>query len=50
MYIPYNYTALHIQFGAWSGVVVKALRSSRTVPGSIPGRVTGFFSDIFPSD
>jgi len=23
---------------------------SRTVPGSIPGSVTGFFSDIFPSD
>ena len=23
---------------------------SRTVPGSIPGGVTGFFSDIFPSD
>jgi hypothetical protein len=28
--------------------VVKALR--RTVPGSIPGGVTGFFSDIFHSD
>jgi hypothetical protein len=24
--------------------------ASRTLPGSIPGRVTGFFSDIFPSD
>ena len=24
--------------------------TSRTVPGSIPGSVTGFFSDIFPSD
>jgi hypothetical protein len=24
--------------------------TSRTVPGSIPGGVTGFFSDIFPSD
>jgi hypothetical protein len=23
---------------------------SRTVPGSIPGGVTGFFSDLFPSD
>jgi len=23
---------------------------SRMVPGSIPGGVTGFFSDIFPSD
>jgi hypothetical protein len=26
------------------------LLSSRTVPGSIPGGVTGFFSDISPSD
>jgi len=24
--------------------------TSWTVPGSIPGGVTGFFSDIFPSD
>jgi hypothetical protein len=24
--------------------------TSQTVPGSIPGGVTGFFSDIFPSD
>jgi len=24
--------------------------TSRMVPGSIPGDVTGFFSDIFPSD
>ena len=24
--------------------------TSRTVPGSIPGGVTGFFSDIFPSN
>jgi hypothetical protein len=24
--------------------------TSRNVPGSIPGGVTGFFSDIFPSD
>jgi hypothetical protein len=24
--------------------------TSRTVPASIPGRVTGFFSDLFPSD
>ena len=24
--------------------------TSRTVSGSIPGSVTGFFSDIFPSD
>jgi hypothetical protein len=31
--------------GAWGSVVLKA--TSRTVPGSIPGGVTGFFSDIF---
>ena len=39
-------------FGAWGSVGVKALRcaTSRTVPGSIPGVVTGFFSDILPSD
>ena len=33
--------------------VAKWLRlcaTSRKVPGSIPGGVTGFFSDIFPSD
>ena len=30
--------------GAWGSVVVKALRYYRTVPGSIPGGVTGFFS------
>jgi hypothetical protein len=29
--------------GAWVSIVVKA-------PGSIPGGVNGFFSDIFPSD
>jgi hypothetical protein len=31
---------------------ISALRcdTSRTVPGSIPDGVTGFFSDIFPSD
>ena len=34
-------------FGAWGGLVVKA--TSRTIPGSIPGGVTGFFSDV-PSD
>jgi hypothetical protein len=30
--------------------VVKRCTTSRTVPGSIPGGVTGFFSDMCPSD
>jgi hypothetical protein len=30
--------------GAWGSA------TSRTVPESIPGGVTGYFSDIFPSD
>jgi hypothetical protein len=29
---------------------LKGHATSRIVPGSIPGGVTGFFSDIFPSD
>ena len=36
--------------GAWGSVVVKALRYWSEGPGSIPGGVTGFFSDIFLSD
>jgi hypothetical protein len=48
---------------AWTGRMVHELErilnkawglgrsaTSRTVPGSIPGGVTGFFSDISPSD
>jgi hypothetical protein len=37
----------------WEPGVAQWLRrcaTSRTVPGSIPGGVTGFFNDIFPSD
>ena len=34
------------QCGAWGGVVVKALHYQLEVPGSIPGCVTGLFSDI----
>jgi hypothetical protein len=46
------YLSYYHRKGAWDGSVVKALRcaTSRTVPGSIPGGVTGIFSDIFPSD
>ena len=29
---------------------LKRCATSQTVPGSIPGGVTGFFSDIFPSN
>jgi len=36
--------------GAWGGVVLRRCATSPTVPGSIPGSVTGFFSEIFPSD
>ena len=36
--------------GVWVSVVVKALRYKSGGPGSIPGDVTGFFSDISPSD
>jgi len=34
---------LHYNPGAWGGVVVKALRTSWKVPGSIPDGVTGDF-------
>ena len=30
--------------------MVRRCATSRTIRGSIPGGVTGFFSDIFPSD
>ena len=36
---------MYVVLGAWGGVVVKA--TSQKVRGSIPGVVTGFFSDIF---
>jgi hypothetical protein len=29
---------------------LRPFNTSRMVPGSIPGGVTGFFGDIFPSD
>ena len=35
--------------GVWGSVVVKAI-TSRTVPGSIPGGVTGDFFSVVPSD
>ena len=34
----------------WYINYLRACAISRTVPVSIPGGVTGFFSDIFPSD
>ena len=43
----------HILRRQWEPGVAQWLRrsvTSRTVPGSIPGGVTGFPSDIFPSD
>ena len=44
-----NKTFLSAKKGVWVRVVVKHCATSRTVPGSIPGGVTGFFGDI-PSD
>ena len=38
---------IYILYVAWC---LRRCGTSRTVPGSIPGGVTGFFSDIFPSD
>ena len=39
----YLYCVTYV-YGTWGSA------TSRTVPGSIPGGVTGFFSDIFLSD
>jgi hypothetical protein len=43
----------NISVNLWYVLLLWVLRrcaTSRTVPGSIPGGVTGFFNDIFPSD
>ena len=48
-YKSHNYTLnflLGLGVAKWS----RHCATSRTVPGLIPGGVTGFFSDIFPSD
>ena len=36
--------------GPWVAQWLRRCATSRTVPGSIPGGVTGFFSDVSPSD
>jgi len=52
-------TAVNIDTKLWqlvmplyrtNGARLRRCATSRTVPGSNPGGVTGFFSDIFPSD
>ena len=42
--VPYSKELYVFIRWAWGDVVVSAL------PGSTPGGITGFFSDIFPSD
>ena len=39
-----------IYVGAWGSVLLRRCSTSRKVPGSTPGGVTGFFSDTFPSE
>ena len=39
-----------LKMGPGVGQWLRRCATSRTVPGSIPGNVTGYFSDIFPSD
>ena len=46
----FNYIAYIICMGPGVAYWLRRGATSRMVPGSIPGGVTGFFSDIFPSD
>ena len=41
-----THTTVLLSISMW----LRPCATSRTVPGSIPGGVTGFFNDIFPSD
>ena len=41
---------LFVCFLLYSSEWLRRCATSRTVPGSIPGGVTAFFTDIFPSD
>jgi hypothetical protein len=45
-----KFTFVHLKRGAGVALWFRHCATSRTVPGSIPGGVTGFFSHIFPSD
>jgi hypothetical protein len=47
LFVLFNFVNYEKKIGAWGSVVVKELRYWS---GSIPGCVTGIFSDIFPSD
>jgi hypothetical protein len=45
-----NYMRTHPVVGTGVAYRQGCCASSRTIPGSIPVGVTGFFNDIFPSD
>jgi hypothetical protein len=47
---PFCFGIRPIGLGPGVAQWLKRCATSRTVPGSIPGGVTGIFSDIFPSD
>ena len=48
--IHYLYQQMHLHIIIIIIIIIIICATSRTVPGSIPGGVTGFFSDIFSSD
>jgi hypothetical protein len=45
-----EFYTVYIHMGPAVALWLRRCTNSRTVLGSIPGGVTGFFSDIFPSD
>ena len=51
LYFAFGFNAItDIPVGPGVAWWLRCCATSRTVPGSIPGCVTGFFSGIFPSD
>jgi hypothetical protein len=50
LYSPGNIPDTHLCWGPGVAYWVRHCATSRTVPGLIPGGVTGYFSDISPSD
>ena len=49
-FFPFNFCFLPSSLGPGVAQWLRRCATSRKVPGSIRGGVTGFFSDIFPSD